>query len=420
MFMPDLICPACGHGFDQPGNATKSAFLSIISHEIRTPLNAVLGMAQALAGGPLAPTQREQVDLILGAGLALLALVDDLLDFSGIEAGRFELDNGVVDLAEVVTAVQAMFDLPARDKGIRLSLDIRAGARGFWRCDAKRVRQVMSNLVANAVKFTDWGEVRIVLDRNPEAVVLSVADTGPGIAPGLRDRLFEPFVQGDFSRTRRHGGVGLGLAICRELVRGMGGDISLATAPGHGATFTVQLPLEAAEALPDLNEARQPEGVDTGLRILVAEDNPTNRLVIETFFQEVGVTPQIVCDGLALVDAWRAGQWDLLITDIQMPVLDGVAAARRIRAEEHERGIAPTPILALTANAMAHHAEEYSAAGIDGLVAKPIAFADLVRAINETAGKRWRPPGGLAAGSMPGGLDTPEQQQDRRSILALD
>lgn len=362
--------------------AAKS-FLSNLSHEIRTPLNAVLGMSQALAQEALTPVQREQVQVIGCAGKELVAVIDDLLDLSAIEAGRLELNCGVANLAEIAGAVEARFRPAAREKDLQLSLRVSTSAGGDWHCDERRVRQVLTTLVANAVKFTEHGEVSIILDRGPEGVVLSVADTGPGITSGLRERLFEPFVQGDSSPTRLHRGVGLGLAICRELVRSMGGDISVTSVVGEGATFAVRLPLKPAEAPNRPIGPRPPQGIDAELRILVADDNPANRLIMETFFNQIGVTPRIVGDGQALVEAWRDERWDLILTDIQMPVMDGLAAARRIRAEEQKSGIAPTPILAVTANASSHHAEQYEAAGMNGLIPKPINFTYLIGVINE-------------------------------------
>ena len=369
-------------------NAAKSALLSNLSHEIRTPLNAILGMSQALAQETLSPVQREQVQVIGCAGKELVAVIDDLLDLSAIEAGRLELNVGVANLAEIAEAVEARFRPTAREKDLQLSLQVSSSARGDWHCDERRVRQVLTTLVANAVKFTERGEVSIVLDRGPEGVVLSVADTGPGITSGLREQLFEPFVQGDSSPTRLHRGVGLGLAICRELVRSMGGDISVTSVVGEGATFAVRLPLEAAEAPNKPIGARPPESIDAELRILVAEDNFTNRLIIETFFNQIGFRARIVGDGQALVEAWREERWDLILTDIQMPVMDGLAAARRIRAEEQKSGMPPTPILAVTADALSHHAEQYEAAGMNGLIPKPVDFTHLIRAINDVISER--------------------------------
>jgi len=371
--------------------ATKSAFLSVLSHEMRTPLNAMLGMAQVVKHKARSRCEGERADVILRSGEALLGLLDDLLDYCDIEAGRIDLTDAQVDLADLAASVGKAFEARAHSKGIRLGVDISPAIHGAWRCDALRVRQVISGLVDNAIKFTLRGAVRIILDREPDGVVISVADTGPGVAPVVQARLFEPFFQGDSSLTRRHGGVGLGLAICRELTRLMGGAITVESVVGRGATFTVRLPLQFIEPKVE-TEAASPLAFET-LRVLVAEDNPANQLVIICLLEVLGIRPRMVCDGRELVEAWRVDDWDLIMTDIQMPVMDGIAAARQIRREERARGLASTPIVALTANALPHHAQAYVAAGMNGLVAKPIAFDALVEAITSAAAER-----GLARG----------------------
>ncbi len=371
--------------------ATKSAFLSVLSHEMRTPLNAMLGMAQVVKHKARSRCEGERADVILRSGEALLGLLDDLLDYCDIEAERIELTEAPVDLADLAASVGKAFEVRAQGKGIRLGVDVSPAVHGAWRCDALRVRQVISGLVDNAIKFTSRGEVRIILDREPDGVAISVADTGPGVAPAVQARLFEPFFQADSSLTRRHGGVGLGLAICRELCRLMGGVITVQSMIGEGSTFMVRLPLRFIAPRVEA-EAASPIAFET-MKVLVAEDNPTNRLVISCLFEVLGIRPRMVCDGLELVEAWRAEEWDLIMTDIQMPVMDGVTAARQIRSEERARGLASTPIVALTANALPHHAQAYAAAGMNGLVAKPVAFDALVEAITLAAAGR-----GLARG----------------------
>jgi len=365
-------------------NAAKSTFLSVLSHEMRTPLNAMLGMAQVVRLEARSRREGERVDVILRSGEALLGLLDHLLEFSDIEAGRIELKDERADLADLAGSVSNAFEAMAQSKGIRLSVDVRPAIRGAWRCDALRVRQVINSLVGNALKFTSRGEVRIILDREPDGVAISVADTGPGVPPALQARLCEPFFQSDSSLTRRHGGVGLGLAICRELTRLMGGALTVESVVGQGSTFTVRLPLQFVE--PEA-EAKPPLALET-LRILVAEDNSTNQWVITALLELLGIRPRMVCDGRELVEAWRSADWDLILTDIQMPVMDGLAAARQIRCEERARGLASTPIVAVTANAMPHHAQAYVAAGMNGLVAKPIAFDSLVEAITQAVAER--------------------------------
>lgn len=366
--------------------ATKSAFLSVLSHEMRTPLNAMLGMAQVVKHKARSRCEGERADVILRSGEALLGLLDDLLDYCDIQAKRIELAETQVDLADLAASVGKAFEARALGKGIRLGVDVSPAIHGAWRCDAPRVRQVISGLVDNAIKFTLRGEVRIILDREADGVAISVADTGPGVPSAVQARLFEPFFQGDTSLTRRHGGVGLGLAICHELTRLMGGAITIESVVGHGATFTVRLPLQfiepKVEAAPDT-----PFAFET-LKVLVAEDNPANQVVIACLLDVLGIRPRIVCDGSELVEAWRADDWDLILTDIQMPVMDGVAATRQIRYEERARGLASTPIVALTANALSHQAQAYVAAGMNGLVAKPVTFEALAEAINLAAAER--------------------------------
>jgi signal transduction histidine kinase/ActR/RegA family two-component response regulator len=366
--------------------AAKSAFLSVLSHEMRTPLNAMLGTAQVIKLEARSLAEGERVDVILRSGGALLALLDDLLDFADIEAGRVELKDTRADLVDLAASVSKSFEALARSKAIRLGVEVSPGISGVWRCDALRVRQVMSGLVDNALKFTSQGEVRIILNREPDAVAISVADTGPGVPRALQARLFEPFFQGDSSLARRHGGVGLGLAICHELTRLMGGAITVESVVGKGSMFTVRLPLQCADQAAQA-EAHPPPAFEA-MSVLVAEDNPANQLVITTFLELLGIRPRMVCDGRELVEAWREGHWDLVLTDIQMPEMDGLAATRQIRCEERARGLASTPIVALTANAMSHHAQAYVAAGMNGLIAKPFTFDALVEAIQRTSARR--------------------------------
>ncbi|HEX3918966.1 MAG TPA: ATP-binding protein [Caulobacteraceae bacterium] len=257
-------------------------------------------------------------------------------------------------------------------------------ARGCFRGDASRLRQVLCNLVANAIKFTETGRVALTLRACDAGLCCVVSDTGPGIAADRLPQLFEKFVQADSSTTRRFGGAGLGLAICKELCAAMGGTVSAVSQRGVGSSFTVEIPLARAEADPATwfeaagFEAVLPEG---GVRILAAEDNSVNQLVLRTLLEQVGLAPVIVENGAQAVSAWRCGDWDLILMDIQMPVMDGPSAVRLIREEELASGRARTPIVALTANAMTHQIESYRAAGMDGVVAKPIDVAELFRAI---------------------------------------
>jgi len=367
----------------------KSEFLARMSHEIRTPLNGVLGMAQALAAEPdLKPGHRQSLSVIRQSGESLLAVLNDVLDLSKVEAGRLELEEIVFDLETTVRGAQETFAPQAAAKGVAFRLHIEPEAAGSYRGDPTRVRQILYNLLSNAVKFTEAGEVSLTVSATLGTLTLVVADSGIGIAPQDLARLFSRFQQVDSSTTRRYGGTGLGLSICRELAELMGGSVTVESQPGAGSRFLVMLPLPrvAHEATPGLDADTLEAGLaDAGipLRVLAAEDNAVNQLVLTTLLSQVGVAPDVVADGAAAVAAWRSGAWDLILMDVQMPVMDGVEAVRVIRAAEAAEGRPRTPIVALTANAMAHQVAEYLAAGFDGHVAKPIDAARLYAAIAE-------------------------------------
>jgi len=367
----------------QEASAAKSEFLATMSHEIRTPLNGVLGMTQAMAMDRMPKRQRERLEVVRESGEVLLVLLNDLLDISKIEAAKLELDLGDLNLETLARQAHAAFAPLAAAKGVALDIETAPAVTGAWRADATRVRQIFFNLLSNAVKFTDQGAVRARLDTAGGQVTLSVSDTGSGLAADQLAKLFERFTQADATITRRYGGSGLGLAISRELARLMGGDISVESTPGRGSTFTVALPLERSETAepapvrPDLTAADR-----EGVRVLVAEDNETNRLVLTTLLAQIGISPSVTADGAQALEAWERETWDLVLMDVQMPVMDGLTATRRIREIERETGRVRTPIIALTANAMAHHAAEYQQAGFDALSAKPIQFAQLIEAMD--------------------------------------
>jgi PAS domain S-box-containing protein len=380
-------------------NESKSAFLATMSHEIRTPLNGVLGMAQAMANDELPERQRARLEVISSSGQALLLLLNDVLDLSKVEAGKLELEDGVVDLVEITGATQAAFEGLASGKGLHIGFEVAPGAHGRWRGDPNRVRQVLYNLVSNAVKFTDQGSVRVEISHDGSGLIMRVADTGPGISAEARAKLFQKFVQADASTTRRYGGSGLGLAICSELVALMGGEIAVDSVLGAGSTFFVQLPLPRTEdqmATPEITAPTMLQAPGR-LRVLAAEDNPMNVLVLKTLLAQVGIEPQIVGNGIEAFQAWEASNWDLILMDVQMPVMDGPTAARRIRERERASGRIRTPIIALTANAMSHHAAEYTAAGMDALSPKPIDLHALLAAIDSVLHREEDAPEGHAA-----------------------
>jgi CheY-like chemotaxis protein len=354
-----------------------------MSHEIRTPLNGVLGMAHALGAESLTPSQREKLEIIQRGGEALLSVLNNVLDLSKIEAGRVTLEDGHADLARIALGVQAIFSAMAAEKDLALTVAIAPEAEGLWLGDPMRIQQILQNLVSNAVKFTDRGRVGIEVLADKGALVLRVSDTGPGVALEAQSQVFEAFTQADASTTRRYGGSGLGLSICRALARAMGGDITLQSVAGLGSTFTVSLPLERAteSAGPAAQAPRAAPPPLTGLKLLAAEDNEMNQMVLRTLLEPFGVVPHFVATGEEAIAAWEAGGWRVILMDVQMPVMDGPTATRAIRAAEALGGRARTPIVALTANAMAHQVAEYSAAGMDAHVAKPIEAAKLYAAL---------------------------------------
>lgn len=365
-------------------NEAKSVFLATMSHEIRTPLNGILGMAQVMSREPLSHEQAERLGLIQRSGEVLSTLLNDVLDISKIEADKLELEDGIVDFEQIAQDAQDAFAPLADEKGLVLRVKTQLAARGCWRSDPLRLRQVLNNLLSNAVKFTERGQVICDIDLVGEALTISVSDTGAGMSPHQLAVLFERFVQTDASITRRHGGSGLGLSIARDLCRLMGGDLQVSSCAEKGSKFVVTLPLERllspiAEDAPAGDEAADGLG---GLRILAAEDNPTNQLVIKTLLEQLGASVTIASDGAQAVRFWRDAEWDLILMDIQMPIMDGVAATHQIRAAETSL-CRRTPILALTANALSHQTEQYKAAGMDGVVCKPLRVAELLGAIVE-------------------------------------
>ena len=383
----------------EAANTAKSQFLATMSHEIRTPLNGVLGMAQAMEADELGAVQRGRLGVIRESGQSLLAILNDVLDISKIEAGKLDLEEADFDLGEIAESARHAFAALAETKGIALILEVEAGAGGVYRGDATRVRQILYNLISNAVKFTERGAVTVTVQRRGERVRFSVSDTGIGIARDAMARLFQKFEQADASTTRRFGGSGLGLAICRQLAELMGGRIHARSTAGVGTTFIAALPLprlgDTRPALePTIAAQAAPETERQNLRVLAAEDNEINQLVLQTLLGQIGVTPTVVGDGASVLEAWEAGDWDVILMDVQMPRMDGPTATREIRRREAASGRSRVPIVALTANAMAHQVQDYIAAGMDDFVAKPIEVGALFAALQRA-------------------LETPEREAER-------
>ena len=382
----------------ETANVLKSQFLANMSHEIRTPLNGVLAMAQIMAMGELSDTQRERLTVVRQSGESLLAVLNDVLDLSKIEAGRMELEETEFDMAELARTLQAAHAPVAEGKGLGFAVELAERAAGRRRGDPARLQQILNNLTSNALKFTARGEVRVIIDGagpdGAEGLSMVVRDTGIGIPPDKLPMLFQKFMQVDASTTRQFGGTGLGLAICRELAQLMGGEVWAESAPGEGSSFFVRLPLaRAAEGAAEASAAEAPPSLHgRALKVLAAEDNATNQIVLKTVMATFGMHIDVVEDGRRAVDAWAEGDYDLILMDVQMPVMDGLAATQAIRALEARSGRPRTPIVALSANAMTHQIREYLAAGMDLHVAKPLQLSKLHQALEEAMRLRAEAP----------------------------
>ena len=374
----------------EAANTAKSQFLANMSHEIRTPLNGVITMAEIMAAGDLSAPQRQKLDVVRNSSAALLLILNDLLDLSKIEAGHVELLIEDQDLSGLLREMHDSYGPMLRQKGLEPILSVPEDLSGHWRIDAYRLRQVISNLMSNALKFTAQGSITLGGQVNwpsPDEgiVTLTVSDTGIGIPRDKIDRLFEKFVQVDGSTTRQYGGTGLGLAICRELVSMMGGKIWIESVEGEGSTFYVQLPLTRSLSAP--LPAPKPTSAVTHsphprLKILAAEDVRANQMVLQAALEHRNIDLTLVDNGAQALEAFGLERFDLILMDIQMPIMDGLAATRAIRNKERLSGLAPTPIIALSANAMDYQIASYREAGCDDYIAKPIDLARLANAID--------------------------------------
>jgi PAS domain S-box-containing protein len=365
----------------EAASRAKSAFLANTSHEIRTPLNGLLGLARLAMQADQPEARRQQyLAQILDSAQSLAGIMSDVLDVSKIEAGRLALEDTAFELHEALRAVHHAYQSLAEVKGLALRLSIDAGLPDTVRGDPVRVRQILSNFITNALKFTERGEVHIEAGATPAGVRLAVSDTGPGVSGELQARLFTPFSQGDSSTTRRYGGTGLGLSICRDLARLMGGTVGVDSVPGQGSTFWAELPLPGATpaVAPASTEAADIACLD-GARVLMVEDNPVNMMIAVAMLEHWGVRVAQAFDGRAAVDAVHAAvhagvPFDAVLMDVQMPVMGGHDAARELR-----RDYAPAvlPIIALTAAALVSERDEALEAGMDDFLTKPIDAAKL-------------------------------------------
>jgi signal transduction histidine kinase/ActR/RegA family two-component response regulator len=373
----------------ESADRAKSEFLAVMSHEIRTPLNGVIGYLSLLRQTPLSPEQNELVRTIESSGATLLGVINGVLDFSKIEAGRLELESGPVRLRQLFTDVSALFRPRLAEKGLAFNETVEDGVPEVVLADSLRLRQVLTNLLSNAAKFTSSGRVllRVTADRGtaPDAVTvrISVTDTGIGLTPSQIARLFQPFSQADSSTSRRFGGTGLGLAICRRLVEGMGGELSVASVFREGSTFSFTLPTRVVEqveeevpVLTELIDAPPPVTPAWAerwpLRILIAEDNAVNRRMVDAMLQRMGYVPDFVENGREAVMALQTDRYDLVFMDMQMPEMDGYTATRVYRDWERTLQRPRVRIIALTAEAMVGDRERCLAAGMDDYLTKPL------------------------------------------------
>jgi signal transduction histidine kinase/CheY-like chemotaxis protein len=381
----------------QSANTAKSQFLANMSHEIRTPLNGVIGVAQALAKTDLSAQQQEMLELIQSSGRTLQVLLSDILDLARVESGRLELARDAFDLGRAVREAAQLYEASAQEKGLQFFVEIAPETDRWIAGDVVRIKQILTNLVSNAVKFTSAGFVSLTAAPGPDrdgapTLRFSIEDTGIGFDSDTRERLFSRFEQADGAITRRFGGSGLGLAISRQLAEMMGGDLDCESEPGGGSAFILTLPFHPVEA-PAAQPAAAVEARESGqaaIRVLLADDHPVNRKVVEMILAQADVELTSVEDGAQAVQACRNTDFDLILMDMQMPVMDGLTATREIRLHESAMGLERTAIVMLTANALPEHIASADAAGADLHLAKPFDAAELLNLLHTLPGAAAR------------------------------
>lgn len=370
----------------EAGTLAKSEFLATMSHEIRTPLNGIIGMSQILSTQLKEPTNREHLDIIIASGQSLLALVNDILDFSKIEAGMLSMENADFEFRELIRELESLFSIKANEKGLSLQSKLSAKIPKYLSGDPHRFKQILLNLINNAIKFTEKGSVSIEIttlkSADPEQILVKtmVTDTGIGVREEQLSKLFQNFEQLDASNTRKYGGTGLGLAISRKLAQMMGGEIGVESKYGSGSTFWFVIPFKKAQHEHPKKQKIAPAEplVNRKLKILLAEDNLINQKVAAFSLQQMGHQVVIANNGREAVEKFTNNQFDLILMDVQMPEMSGFEATRAIRKIENQSaGSKHIPILALTANAMKGDMEQCIASGMDAYLSKPFQQEEL-------------------------------------------
>jgi len=377
----------------EAGNVAKAQFLANMSHEIRTPMNGVLGALDLLGRYELLPEQRNLLETATSSSEALLTVLNEVLDFSKIEAGKLDLVSEPVPLHAVLSSAVDLFSPMAQRKGLVLSVEFDAALPARVKGDARRIRQVLLNLVGNAVKFTAHGSITVRARRasggsdSHPVLVFEVEDTGIGIAPEALPQLFTPFFQADLSDRRRFGGTGLGLVISKRLTEAMGGELSVDSVPGRGSTFRITLPVEtlADTGVADVPAAATPSATLSG-KVLLVEDHVVNRLLASAMLKNLGIEVTEAENGKVALQQMEQSRFDLVLMDCQMPVMDGFEAAREIRERERAALASRTPIIAFTANVMSGDVERCLQAGMDGYLAKPHTLDQLRAAVTPWLG----------------------------------
>ncbi|MGE4291104.1 MAG: PAS domain-containing protein [Desulfovibrio sp.] len=378
----------------EKASQAKSEFLANMSHELRTPLNGLMGMLQLLSMGRLDPEEREYVLTALTSGRSLLAIIGDVLDFSKLDAGIMDVAHEPFDLRETLEAVVGNFSIIAKDKGIALELEVAPGVTNTLKGDPGRLRQILFNLLGNALKFTERGEVRLTVSPLPGTLqrlrlLFVVSDTGIGIPENRLEDIFGAFTQVDGSFARRYQGAGLGLGIVRRLTQLLQGGVAVDSELGKGTSFYVSLPFERAEpgARPELSLRISSPAVGRPLRVLIAEDDRVNQILARKMVERLGHEATCVSNGRQALEALRTDKYDCVLMDVQMPVMDGLSATRAIRRDMDLGAMRIVPILALTAHTLSGHKDKFLAAGMDGYLPKPVDINALSAKLNEICGK---------------------------------